>query len=80
MDEKLKKTVTCTVISAFALGGVGAGVDCGRFQMCAVENPEVWHTHEREPAPMQTIVVQPAITTTLSTASMFGVIMPPWRS
>ncbi len=51
MDEKTKRAIAVTVIGGFGWASVVQGLECGRGDMCAVENPEVWHTHERQPAP-----------------------------
>ena len=51
MDEKTKRAIAVTVIGGFGWANAVPGLECGRGDMCAVENPEVWHMQEREPAP-----------------------------
>lgn len=71
MDEKLKRTLAWGVVAPMVIVGFDATIQCQQNNICAIENTELWHTHEREPVPTQRVM-----TLTLATASTGSTNMP----
>lgn len=52
MDDTAKMAVACTVIGTL-FSATLPSVECGRSEMCAIENPEAPHTHQEKPEPLK---------------------------
>jgi hypothetical protein len=70
MDDGFKKMMIYATLGSFVVTmPIVPFDDCGPRQICAVVPDHAGHTHDREPAPVQTVQ---QITVTASTASSGG--------
>jgi len=68
MEDSLKKAVSLGVMGSLTAMVLVPASECGEKHICAVENPETWHTHQEQLDPsdapaVRTITVATAFST-----------------
>jgi hypothetical protein len=56
MDDKSKKGIVLVTLGSFVAIQLSAPDWCGSGQICGIEPPDMWHTEQHEPVPMQTVL------------------------
>ena len=67
MSDQTKKVLVASVVGSLVGACLTPDYFCGPNEICAIDNPEAWHTREREPGPTDTVFSEMAPTSTAVT-------------